>query len=131
MSIDHGRSPSEPGCQPTASAAEEASSLSGIPNAAELLESWLYLHKWVERGLFDSHTDARTALECIAFHPSAPWNNGRWDVDHKPYANKFYAVFPQASAIEAATAGDTVQLGSTEGESAVGEAETPEPLGST
>ena len=69
----------------------------------ELEESWSYLHKWVERGLFCPHTTPQNALECIAHHPSAPWKNGRWDVDHKPYAMKFYAHFPKARA---ALAGD-------------------------
>jgi hypothetical protein len=67
---------------------------------AELRKSWFYLHKWVERGLFCSHTDAKTALEAIAYHPSAPWHNGRWDVDHKPYARKFYEKFPKAAPQE-------------------------------
>lgn len=63
---------------------------------AELKESWFYLHKLVERGLFCKSVSPTEALEAIAFHPTAPWKNGRWDVDHKPYAVQFYAKFPKA-----------------------------------
>jgi hypothetical protein len=66
--------------------------------ASEQEEAWLYLHKWVERGLFDDKISMDEALKCIAHHPSAPWKNGRWNVDHKPYAKAFYAAFPRAAA---------------------------------
>lgn len=66
--------------------------------STEREEAWLYLHKWVERGLFDHHHTPKEALEVIAHHPTAPWKNGRWDVDHKPYAKAFYEAFPRAAA---------------------------------
>jgi hypothetical protein len=55
-----------------------------------------YLAKWVERGLFDKSISPKDALETIAHYPSMPFNNGRWDVDHKPYAQAFYQKFPKA-----------------------------------
>jgi hypothetical protein len=63
---------------------------------APALEGDDYLWKWVERGLFCPQTPSKTALECLAYHPSAPWHDNRWDVDHKPYAERFYAAFPNA-----------------------------------
>jgi hypothetical protein len=59
-------------------------------------ETFYYLAKWVERGLFDHHHSAKEALEVIAHHPGMPWKEGRWDVDHKPYAKEFYKKFPKA-----------------------------------
>ncbi|MFC0302727.1 hypothetical protein [Rhizorhabdus histidinilytica] len=56
-----------------------------------------YLWKWVERGLFDEHISPRNALEVMAHHPGAPWKEGRWNVDHKPYAKAFYEAFPRAA----------------------------------
>lgn len=73
---------------------------------AELKESWFYLHKWVERGLFCKSVSPTEALEAIAFHPTAPWKNGRWDVDHKPYAAQFYAKFPKARTALETTSDD-------------------------
>lgn len=63
---------------------------------SELEESWSYIYKWVERGMFSDKISPTEAMECIAYHPTAPWQNGRWDVDHKPYAEKLYAKFPKA-----------------------------------
>jgi hypothetical protein len=60
-------------------------------------ETFYYLAKWVERGLFDHHHTSKEALEIIAHHPGMPWMEGRWDVDHKPYASKFYETFPKAA----------------------------------
>jgi hypothetical protein len=59
-------------------------------------ENWRYLWRWVERGLFDSHTSPKDALEVMAHYPAAPWFNIKWDVTHKPYADAFYAKFPKA-----------------------------------
>jgi hypothetical protein len=59
-------------------------------------ETFYYLAKWVERGLFDHHHTPKEALEVIAYHPGMPWTEGRWDVDHKPYAGEFYKKFPKA-----------------------------------
>lgn len=71
-------------------------------------ETFLYLCKWVERGLFCQHTAPKTALEAVAYYPGAPWNQGRWDVDHKPYADAFYKAFPRArQALE--TTGVSIQ----------------------
>lgn len=68
-----------------------------VPNAESIqLDAELYLWKWVERGLFDKHTSPKDALEVMAYYPSAPWQKGRWNVDHKPYAKPFYKTFPKA-----------------------------------
>ena len=55
---------------------------------------WSFVWKWVERGLFDGQISEREALQTMAHYPGAPWKMGRWDVDHKPYASQFYAMFP-------------------------------------
>jgi hypothetical protein len=60
-------------------------------------EGFLYLCKWVERGLFDDKIMPADALNVIAMFPAMPWKNGRWDVDHKPYAKAFYERFPRAA----------------------------------
>lgn len=62
----------------------------------EARDSFNYLCKWVERGLFDQHVTPEEALKCIAHHPDMPWMGGRWDVDHKPYREAFYKAFPKA-----------------------------------
>lgn len=62
-----------------------------------MIETWNYLWRWVERGLFDRHHTPKEALELLANYPSAPWKNGRWDVGHKQYADAFYKAFPKAS----------------------------------
>lgn len=67
-----------------------------------MLETWNYLWRWVERGLFDRHHTPKQALDLMAHYPTAPWNNGRWDVDHKDYGEAFYKAFPKAK-------GDRVQ----------------------
>jgi|GEM_PF-5802619 len=67
-------------------------------DAEGMRETFNYLCKWVERGLFDKHHTAEEALKCIAYHPGMPWMEGRWDVDHKPYAVEFYKAFPKAAA---------------------------------
>lgn len=60
-------------------------------------ETWQYLWRWVERGLFDKVvTTPKNALEVMAHYPAAPWKTGRWDVDHKNYADAFYKQFPRA-----------------------------------
>ncbi len=63
---------------------------------ARARDDFNYLCKWVERGLFDEHVSPTEALKCIAHHPGMPWKEGRWDVDHKPYAKDFYDTFPLA-----------------------------------
>ena len=63
----------------------------------EVQETFNYLCKWVERGLFDNMVSAQEALSVIAHHPGLPWTEGRWDVDHKPYAKTFYKMFPKAA----------------------------------
>jgi hypothetical protein len=55
-----------------------------------------FIARWVERGLFDKHHSPKEALDVIALYPGMPWKNGRWDVDHKPYASAFYTKFPRA-----------------------------------
>lgn len=62
-----------------------------------MADTWRYLWKWVERGLFDKHISENEALNAMAHYPSAPWKNGRWDVDHKGYASRFYEKFPKAN----------------------------------
>ena len=62
----------------------------------EVEESFLYLCKWVERGMFDPFVSAKDAIKAIAYHPTMPWKSGRWDVDYKPYAHAFYRIFPSA-----------------------------------
>jgi hypothetical protein len=61
-----------------------------------MIETWNYLWRWVERGLFDRHHTPKEALNLLASYPTAPWNNGRWDVDHKDYGEAFYKAFPKA-----------------------------------
>lgn len=63
-------------------------------------EAFLYLCKWVERGIFDPHVPSANALNVIAVFPAMPWKTGRWDVDHKPYAESFYERFPKAQALQ-------------------------------
>lgn len=72
-------------------------------SADELQETLNFLWKWIERGLFDRQIGAYEALETMAFYPGAPWKKGRWDVDHKPYAEAFYKAFPKAGATLATT----------------------------
>ena len=55
-----------------------------------------FVAKWVERGLFDKMVSPKEALEVIAHYPAMPFNEGRWDVDHKPYAQAFYKAYPKA-----------------------------------
>lgn len=62
----------------------------------EQREAWAYLWRWVERRLFEKPVNHEAALKVMLHHPSAPWNNGEWDVSHKPYAEAFYAKFPKA-----------------------------------
>lgn len=57
-----------------------------------------FVWKWVERAIFDDMLPANECLSTLAHYPGAPWNLGRWDVDHKPYAAMFYAQFPKALA---------------------------------
>ena len=57
-----------------------------------------FVGKWVERGLFDKDVSAKDALETIAYLPGMPWNSGRWDVDHKSYAEAYYKSFPKTRA---------------------------------
>lgn len=86
-----------------ARAIELLSSTSPPPSAAVLAEREAkldddgYLWKWVERALFDHSVTAMKAAKVIAHHPAAPWQNGRWDVDHKPYAAAFYRMFPKSA----------------------------------
>ncbi len=55
-----------------------------------------WMSKWVERGIFDKHHTPMGALLCIAHAPDMPWQNDRWNVDHKEYADEFYKTFPTA-----------------------------------
>ena len=64
----------------------------------EVEERFLYLCRWVERGLFCEHTTPESALNNIAHHPGMPWKEGCWEVDHKPYAEQFFRTFPKARA---------------------------------
>lgn len=75
-----------------------------IRQLKQVEEMFYYLAKWVERGLFDHKLSQRECLEAIAYHPGMPWTEGRWDVDHKPYANEFYKKFPKAKADASVTA---------------------------
>lgn len=71
--------------------------LAVIPSAeGEMNQDWAFLWKWVERGLFDPKISHQEALNVLAHWPGAPWKQGRWDVDHKPYAEAFYKKFPRA-----------------------------------
>lgn len=58
-----------------------------------------FIWKWVERAMFDKDIGMKNALDTLANYPGAPWKSGRWDVDHKPYAEAFYAKFPKAAPI--------------------------------
>lgn len=55
-----------------------------------------FVWRWIERALYDPTVGMRDALGVLAHYPGAPWNRGRWDVDHKPYAAAFYADHPKA-----------------------------------
>lgn len=59
-------------------------------------QSLMFVAKWVERGMFDTLISPKDAIDTIAYYPGMPWMTGRWDVDHKPYANAFYNRFPKA-----------------------------------
>lgn len=84
---------------------EAAARIAALSAEVEALrETENFIAKWVERGLYDQQISAVNALQTIAHFPSMPWKNGRWDVDHKPYAAAFYADFPRA-AISPATDG--------------------------
>jgi hypothetical protein len=81
---------------------ERVERVTRIPEAAQVEEmgrELAFVWKWVERGLFDPSIDRLDALKTLAHYPGAPWNQGRWDVDHKPYATKFYDMFPKAAAL--------------------------------
>lgn len=56
-----------------------------------------FVWKWIERAIFDKTLSKAECLSTLAGHPGAPWNNGGWDVDHKPYAERFYKRFPRAA----------------------------------
>jgi hypothetical protein len=62
----------------------------------KLTEQLAWIHRWVERGIFDVETSPMDALNVIAHAPDAFWKTGTWDVDHLPYASKFYDNFPNA-----------------------------------
>lgn len=68
----------------------------------QAVEALRFVAKWVERGVYDKTVPAADALKNIAHYPGMPWESGRWDVDHKPYAAQFYKDFPKAAAIEGA-----------------------------
>lgn len=80
---------------------ERGEQASELETLRSMQEDFHYLYKWVERGLFCPKTSMGEALQCIAHHPSAPWKNGRWDVDHKTYAKEFYEKFPKAKGNDA------------------------------
>ena len=67
---------------------------------AEQHKTLCFLGKWIERGLFDKNVSAKDALGVMAHLPGMPWNSERWDVDHKPYAAKYYAAFPKTALTE-------------------------------
>ncbi len=67
-----------------------------IAQLEETERSFYFLCKWIERAKFDDAISASDALGVILHSPAMPWKNGRWDVDHKPYAAKFYEAFPRA-----------------------------------
>lgn len=90
-------------CDGTLRIASAAGDVRAFEAGAEQREAWTYLWRWVERGYFDMRTSPMDALDVMAFHPSAPWNNGEWDVTHTPYAEKFYAKFPKARPQRATT----------------------------
>lgn len=73
----------------------------GVEADDEQRETWQYLWRWVERGLFDKQVTFSDAFKVMAHHPGAPWNNGVWDVSHKPYAEQFYTKFPKARPLPA------------------------------
>lgn len=90
------------GIRPRGEATMEAlAALTPAPQPAEgaMTDDVSFIWKWIERAIYDPRISAGDALSVIAHHPCAPWKNGRWDVDHKPYADQFYKHFPQAAAI--------------------------------
>jgi hypothetical protein len=109
------------GCQPSASAAGEASSQSGIPNAMTLNARSIARHLRDHR---EEHT-----LACIIEHLCEAVELGRIEEarlrEGLRYWRQKYIDYTFASAIEAAIADKTAQTGLAEGESAVGAAETP------
>jgi hypothetical protein len=66
------------------------------PEASEIMREREFVWKWIERAIFDDALSAEECLSTLAHYPGAPWNEGRWDVDHKPYAERFYRRFPKA-----------------------------------
>jgi hypothetical protein len=76
--------------------------LSPTPDAGEVQAvsgREAFIWRWIERAIYDKQISASEALSVLAHSPHAPWSNGRWDVDHKPYAAKLYADHPKAAAI--------------------------------
>jgi hypothetical protein len=63
-----------------------------------VMEERRFVWKWIERAMFDKTIRTADALSMLAHYPGAPWNEGRWDVDHKTYAEAFYKQFPKARA---------------------------------
>lgn len=64
---------------------------------SERERDWCFIWKWIERAIFDPNISEAEALSVLAHYPGAPWKQGRWNVDHKPYAKKFYEKFPHAA----------------------------------
>jgi hypothetical protein len=130
MTIEHGRSAADAasGCQPSASAAEEASSRSGIPNAAqrEIISALLQVSQNAmyhgERG-FGSGYSMAIAFGFIEEHEvkksCKSCGQPVHDYRYSRVSLSGQAYLSLASAIEAATADETTKIGSTEGESAV------------
>ena len=68
-----------------------------IAREEEQKREWAFVWKWIERAGFDASLSREECIDTLLHYPSAPWNSGRWDVDHKPYAKRFYAAFPNAA----------------------------------
>jgi hypothetical protein len=129
MMSEHGRSAASAasGCQPAASAAEGASSQSGIPNAArEIASALLSVSQnamFRGDGSFGSGYSLARAFGFIEEHevkkPCKSCGQPVHDYRYSRVSLSGQAYLSLASGIAAATAGETTKIGSTEGESAV------------
>lgn len=66
--------------------------------------AWVW--RWIERAAFDDKLSKAECIDVLLHYPGAPWNLGRWDVDHKPYAEAFYKAFPKAALNQQQETGD-------------------------
>jgi hypothetical protein len=130
--------PSGSGCQPLASA-PDGSSRSGIPNAriapialagAALQEAYDYIKAPNDPPFEELGMGYRILALAAAMVAAGPLLEALRAIREMetPYGNATVKrmVARAASAIEAATAGETVKTGPTEGESAVPQADAPE-----